>query len=105
MSLDEPRTKRAKRGDGAEVEMITVKRVNKLFIPLLPLPDSASFPLTPPPSPPQNCMFCSLKEALSVDWSKKPAKYFRRTPSTYFTIQSEHMVSLCVVELPPSLRL
>ena len=36
----------------------------------------------------QSCSFCSLKEALSVDWGKKPAKYFRRTPTTFFVIQS-----------------
>ena len=47
---------------------------------------------------PKSCSFCSLKEALSVDWGKKPAKYFRRTPTTFFIIQSKsrlcHMIPL-----------
>ncbi|XP_003386877.1 PREDICTED: SUMO-activating enzyme subunit 1-like [Amphimedon queenslandica] len=31
--------------------------------------------------------FSSLQEALSHDWSKKPSRYFKRIPPTYFIIQ------------------
>ena len=37
----------------------------------------------------KSCNFTSLREALSIDWGKKPAKYFRRTPTTFFITQSE----------------
>ena len=38
--------------------------------------------------------FSSLQEALSHDWSKKPSRYFRRIPPTYFIIQGIHCNTL-----------
>lgn len=58
--VETPKAKRQKR-DNEEAETVTVKK---------------------------SCSFCSLKDALSGDWSKKPARYFKRTPATFFLIQT-----------------
>ena len=45
-----------------------------------------------------------------MDWSKKPAKYFRRTPATFFVIQSKPgslcpgTVLVCVCVSTPALQ-
>lgn len=57
-----------------EEEEMTVQKVQKIF----PIFFSKSS---------QVSSFCSLKEALTHDWSKKPNKYFRRIPPTFFTIR------------------
>jgi ubiquitin-like 1-activating enzyme E1 A len=36
----------------------------------------------------RKCSFPSLQEALSINWSSRPARYFRRTPPTWFIIQA-----------------
>ena len=42
----------------------------------------------------QLCFFPSLTEALTVSWGSKPARYFKRTPSTWFIIQGEGCQSM-----------
>ena len=83
VDLDGPRKKRSK----LDPELVTVKEVCVcvyvyMYIRHLP-PPSLSL------SRMQTCSFCSLSKALSTDWSNKPAKYFRRTPPTYFIIHSK----------------
>lgn len=82
MTLEGPKEKRSK----SEPEMVTVKEVcvwsSLQTHPLIPLHL-------------QTCSFCSLQDALSVDWGKKPAKYFRRTPPTFLLIQSESSAAWC----------
>ena len=36
----------------------------------------------------RNISYCSLQDSLSFNWSKKPVKYFRRTPTTFFVIKA-----------------
>lgn len=31
---------------------------------------------------------------MTVSWGSKPARYFKRTPSTWFIVQSEYIVML-----------
>ncbi|XP_064407066.1 SUMO-activating enzyme subunit 1-like [Halichondria panicea] len=33
-------------------------------------------------------LFCSLRDSLAVNWSNKPPRYFKRTPPTFFIIQT-----------------
>ena len=87
VDLDGPRKKRSK----LDPELVTVKEVCVCMyvymyirhLPPLSLSLSLSLSLM------QTCSFCSLSKALSTDWSNKPAKYFRRTPPTYFIIHSK----------------
>lgn len=59
---------------------------------------------------PQKAAFCSVKEALEVDWSSDKAKAaLKRTASDYFLLQGEGCGGLPRVcrpgRLPPSLAL
>ena len=44
----------------------------------------------------QSCSFRSLEDALSVNWAIKSPRYFKRTPPTWFIIQSA-----CACPSPP----
>lgn len=82
IALDEPQVKR-QNSEEQEVERISVMKVGYAYVLYCSMCVCTRVCVL------QSCSFPSLSEALTVNWASKPAHYFKKTPSTWFIVQSK----------------